>query len=346
MKVLVTGATGFIGSHIVDHLLARGDNVRALVRPVRAERTPLPEREGLKWSYGDLTEPASLLPATHEIEVVYHAAALLTAHSDELMHIVNVTGVKNLLDACVQNRVERLVFISSVAAYAPTQDLVVSEHAPLGGWGPYGRSKAEAEALIRSYADSFRLAYSVIRPCVVYGEGDQNNFTPRLLRLLRRTFIPVLAGDAPHMIMVHAADVANATIMAGTHPKAVGQAFNVTGGAPTSLRELVRIYEELSGEGKRLLPIPRFGVKMALLMRWLVANLRQKRWEQLLTRYRAREYQRSFFLRSHQYDISKARAELGYEPGIDLREGLSRTLAWGNSGERRAMSRHVDKEAR
>jgi len=346
MKVLVTGATGFIGSHIVEHLLARGDSVRALVRPARAKRTPLSEREGLEWSSGDLTDPSSLLSATQDIEVVYHAAALLTAHSDELMHMVNVTGVKNLLEACVQNRVERLVFISSVAAYAPTQDLVVSERAPLGGWGPYGRSKAEAEALIRSYADSFKLAYSVIRPCVVYGEGDYNNFTPRLLRLLRRSVIPVFAGDAPHMIMVHAADVADATILAGTYPRAAGQAFNVTGGAPTSLRELVGIYENLSGEKRRLLPIPRLGVSVALLMRWLVANVRQRHWEQLLTRYKAREYQRSFFLRSHQYDISAARAELGYEPGIDLKEGLRRTLAWANSEEHRAMSKHVDREAR
>lgn len=345
MKALVTGATGFIGSHIVDHLLARGDSVRALVRPARAERSPLLERERLVWSYGDLTDPASLQSATHGIEVVYHAAALLTTHSDELMRLVNVTGVKNLLEACVQNRVERLVFISSVAAYAPTRDLVVSEHAPLGGWGPYGRSKAEAEALIRSYAESFRLAYSIVRPCVVYGEGDHNNFTPRLLRLLRRAVIPVLTGDAPHMITVHAADVAQATILAGTHPKAVGQAYNVTGSAPTSLRELVGIYAELSGDRKRLLPIPRFGVRTALLVRWLLANLRHRHWEQLTERFRAREYQRSFFLRSHQYDISKAQGELGYEPGVDLREGLRRTLAWANSGERRTLSKPIDKEA-
>jgi nucleoside-diphosphate-sugar epimerase len=346
MKVLVTGATGFIGSHIVDHLLAQGDSVRALVRPARAERTPLLERERLVWSYGDLVDPTSLQSATDGIEVVYHAAALLTAHSDELMRLVNVTGVKNLLEACVQNRVERLVFVSSVAAYAPMRDLVVSEQAPLGGWGPYGRSKAEAEALIRSYADSFRLAYSIVRPCVVYGEGDHNNFTPRLLRLLRRAVIPVLNGDDPHMITVHAADIAQAIILAGTHPKALGQAYNVTGGAPTSLRELAGIYAELTGERKRLLPIPRLGVRTALLARWLLANLRHRRWEQVAERFRAREYQRSFFLRSHQYDISKARGELGYEPGINLREGLRRTLAWANSGERHTLSKPIDKEAR
>jgi nucleoside-diphosphate-sugar epimerase len=74
--------------------------------------------------------------------------------------------------------------------------------------------------------------------------------------------------------------------------------------------------------------------------------VRQRHWEQLLTRYKAREYQRSFFLRSHQYDIAKARAELGYQPGIDLREGLSRTLAWANTGEHRATSTQVEKEAR
>jgi nucleoside-diphosphate-sugar epimerase len=87
-------------------------------------------------------------------------------------------------------------------------------------------------------------------------------------------------------------------------------------------------------------------VRTALLARWLLANLRHRRWEQLAERFRAREYQRSFFLRSHQYDISKAQSELGYEPGINPREGLRRTLAWANSGERHTLSKPINKEAR
>jgi nucleoside-diphosphate-sugar epimerase len=330
--LLVTGATGFIGSHIVSHLLDRGDSVRALIRPGRAKPAFMLEAEEISWSYGDLTDPASLRSATGNVAVVYHAAALLHApHNSHAMREVNVTGVKNLLDACIHNQVERFVFISSVEAYAPSQAVVIREDAPLGGSGVYGHTKAEAEALVKSYADSFGLAYSIIRPCVVYGERDYNNFTPRLLRLLRWTIIPVVAGNPAHMTLVYAADVAEAVILAGTHPNAVGQAYNITGGRPTSLQELAKIHEELSGQRKLLIPVPISLLRTALLIRWLVSNLRHRRFERMMKRYRDREYQRSVFLRRHQHDISKARTELGYEPSIDLREGLRRTVAWYES---------------
>ena len=130
------------------------------------------------------------------------------------------------------------------------------------------------------------------------------------------------------MILVHAADVADAVILAGTHPNAVGQAYNITGGRPTSLQELAATYEELSGERKLFIPVPISLLRTTLFTRWLVRNLRHRRLERMMKRYKDREYQQSVFLCRHYFDISKAQTELGYEPRVDLREGLRRTLAW------------------
>lgn len=328
MKVLVTGASGFIGSHIVGHLVEQGNGLRALVRPGKAKYPRILESDGVSLFYGDMTDPASLRVATRNVDIVYHAAALLHAPHSHLMRKVNVGGVKNLLDACVQNQVERLVFISSVSVYASSQATVIREDAPLGGLSVYGQTKVEAESLIKSYANSFGLTYNIIRPCVVYGERDRNNFTPRLLRILSRSVVPVIAGNRAHMMMVHAADVAQAVILAGTRSNAVDQTYNVTGGRPTSLHKLAKIYEELSEQQKRLVPVPIPIVYTALFVRWLMRNLRRRHLDRIIERCRDQEYQRSVFLQRRRYDIGKARTELGYEPSIDLVEGLCRTLAW------------------
>ena len=303
MRVLVTGATGFIGSHIVDHLLDRGNIIRALTRHERKHKR-IPERKEISWIHGDLTDKASLKQATVDISVVYHAAALLhTSDNENAMREVNVNGVKNLLEACVLNQVRHIVFISSIAVYAPASTAIIREDAPLGGQSEYGRTKVEAEVLIKSYSASSKLTYSIIRPCVTYGERD-HNFTPRLLRLLRRPVIPVIAGNLEHMIMVHAADVANAAILTGTHPNAIGQAYNITGGRQTSLRELVQVFEKLSGQHRFLVPIPMSLLRTALSVRWLVSSFHHKQPRSIIQRHRDKNT--SIFLRTNRYDISKA----------------------------------------
>lgn len=323
MNVLVTGATGFIGSHIVRQLLDQNDNVRGLIRPASKK----PELEKISWFYGDLTDPASLQLATQGIDVVYHAAASLHTSDDNLMRTVNVVGVKHLLDACIQNRVSRLIFLSSVAVYASSQTTVIREDSPLGAINTYGQTKIEAETLIRSYADSSELTFSIIRPCVVYGQRDYH-FTYRLLRLLSKPIVPIIQGCPDHMILVHAVDVARAAVLAGSQPNAVNQTYNITGDYQTSLQELVKIYEYLSEQKKLLVPVPVFIFKWLLLTRWLVKNLKQRNIHRMKERYKDREYQRHIFFQPRYIDINRARTELGYEPKIDLKEGLSGILAW------------------
>ncbi len=328
MYTLVTGASGFIGSHLTDHLIASGEKIRVLVRPGRQPSAFLAKESEVDIAYGDLTDLASLKEATKNVSVVYHAAALLRAADSNVLQKTNVAGVKNLLEACVKNNINRLVFISSVAAYAPSQTRTLNENAPLGGMGAYGRSKAEAETLIKSCAESTELTCTIIRPCVVYGERDTRNFTPRLLSLLNRNIIPTLANAPDHLGMVHAADLVRATVLAGTSPRAINQAYNVTGGSKTSIQHIVEIYQEITGQQKLTLPLPLSLLHSGLFIRWVISNVQYKRFNRFIERYKNKEFLQNFFLQRHHYDIGKAQTELGYEPTIDLYEGLRRTINW------------------
>jgi nucleoside-diphosphate-sugar epimerase len=326
MTTLVTGATGFIGSHLVSRLLAQGKSVRALIRPRRTV-PQLANSPELTWIQGDLTNPDSLVPATRDIQIVFHAAALLQVDNRDAIAQVNIKGVENLLRACAENHVERFVFFSSVAAYAPTRELVINEDSTLGGATVYGRSKAEAERLVRSFAESSGLSFSIIRPCAVYGHRDYANFTPRLMKMLGRSIIPIVTANSQHMNLVHVEDVVAATILAGTCRVADAQAYNITGGKRTSLREICGIYTRLTGQRKRMLPLPLPFWQATLFGRWMARNLAHRKMVRINQRRRNQEYLQSFFLSSHEYDISKAMAELGYRPSISLEEGLRQTMA-------------------
>ena len=311
----------------VSRLLEQGKAVRALVRPRRSTPQIEPSQR-LTWTSGDLTHPDSLMSATRDIQTVYHAAALLGADDRDVLAQVNIKGVENILRACAENNVERFVFLSSVAAYAPTRELVIREDAALGGIGAYGKTKAAAETHIRSYAESAGVSYSIIRPCVVYGDRDYANFTPRLMNMLGRPIVPVIASDSRHMNLVHVEDVVEAAILAGTKSNVEAQVYNITGGNRTSLREICRVYIRLTGQRRYLLPLPVSVWRAALFSRWMVRHLAHRQLARINQRLREREYLQSFFLSRHEYDIKKAMEELGYRPSIGLEEGLRRTIAW------------------
>lgn len=322
MKALATGATGFIGSHIVDHLLVRGDSVRALVRPDSDTRRLV--RQGVRLVYGDLTDHAVLDTAVEGVDVIYHVAALLgKGHSATAMITTNVVGTENLLGACVRQAVSRFVFLSSVSVYAPSSAHLVDEDAPQGETGTYGQSKSAAERIIQHYAQTYGMNYSVLRPCRVYGERDER-YTGRLLRILRAPIIPVVSGGWPFYNLVHASDVADAAILAGTRPGALGQTFNITDGQGAFLGEIVEAVRALSGQKQMILPVPQHLAAFAYRLR-LVLRARRTRKDRRKDSVR---WQRCHLFCAQHFDISKARRDIGYEPQINLQEGLRRAMAW------------------
>jgi len=320
-KVLVTGATGLVGSHLVERLLERGDRVRVLVRPT--SKTDFLKERGIELFYGDLGDRAGLRRAMEGIEIVYHCAARPPlGGTPQEFHRDNVEGTENLLEAGLQEGIERFVHVSTVDVYGYDHHDGADERTPLRPDGLYSRSKIEAERLAMRYHDKYGLPITILRPCLIYGPRDRH-LLPTVLRLISKKRVPLVAGGEVLLDLVYVGDVAEALLLAAMRREAIGEAYNITDGARRTLREIVETFARVWGRNPHYLNLPyalSYGVAalasgLSCLFRFPTPPI--LRWEVI----KAMGHHRHF-------DISKARQQLGYRPKVSLEEGLKLTLDW------------------
>src|SRR5690242_2618332 len=218
MKVLVTGATGFVGSHLVEALRRRGDQVTALARSAgkAAALAPL----GVEVVPGDLDDRPALERAMHGRDVVYHVAGIVAARSEADFMATNRDGTRNVVAAARSAPVSRLVLVSSMAAAGPT----IKGRPLLGDEAPrpvtaYGRSKLAAEQAVTASG----LGWTIVRPPVVYGPRDQEVL--KVFRLARLGIAPVLGDGSQELSAVYGPDLAEALIAAATSASAAGRTY-------------------------------------------------------------------------------------------------------------------------
>ena len=322
MLCFVTGATGFIGGRLVDALVEQGHKVRVLCR--QPAGSPELHQAGVELVQGDLGDRTGLEEAIKGAERVFHCAGLVgdwLTHDDARR--INVVGTSDLLAACTATGVERVVHLSSLAVYGLGQHRGTDESAPLRYSGDaYMDSKIDAERMVRVAADRDGLAAVIVRPGFVYGPGDRR-FLPKLLDALgRRRFAYV--GDGSKLLnLSYVDDVAQAMLLAAVAPSAVGEAYNLTDGTKTSLRDFV---ECLCGHLGLPAPTkhipPPVGWAAAFAVEGL-ARARRAKAAPRLSRGRMR-----FLYYDQHYSGEKAQRELGYRPQFSYREGLPPTLAW------------------
>ena len=316
MKVLVTGATGFLGKYVVKELVAEGYFVRAFGRNKAVGQSLVSDQ--VEFFKGDLSSKQAVEEACKGVEMVVHAGALSTVWGPwESFYQANVLGTQHVLEASRTNKIKRLVYVSSPSIYAAPKDQIgiKEEDAPTENHlNNYIKSKILSENLFPAYPD---VPSIILRPRGLFGVGD-TSILPRVLKLSQKIGIPLIKEGKQLMDMTCVENVALAIALALKADRAEGQVYNITNGEPTPFKELIE--EALQGLG---LPI-RYKKLPAFLLSGLASSLEvlyrvlPLKGEPPLTRYTY------YLLRySQTLDISKARKELGYEPRISIMEGIT-----------------------
>jgi nucleoside-diphosphate-sugar epimerase len=314
-RVLVTGATGFIGGAVARALAGRGDDVRALVRdPARLSA------DGAEPVRGDLADAGSLAVAAEDVDAVVHCAGVVSdwLPAEEIRR-VNVEGTGRVLDACRTAGVRRLVHLSSLAVLGSRHHRGTDESAPYAPSDAYGAAKIESERLVLA---SGGVEAVVLRPGFVYGPGD-NQFLPRLLDSLAQGRFAYVGDGSKLLNVVDVGDIAAAALLALDTPAAAGQAYNLTDGTQTSLRTFVEAVADEAGYQRPARSIPPPVAFLAAYVLEALARARRSREAPRLNRGRLK-----FLHYEQHFSIEKARRELGYAPATTYREGVPRAVAW------------------
>ncbi len=320
---VVTGATGLLGSHVAEALVARGERVRALARP--GSDTAFLRGLGVELATGDLHEPASLRRAVSGAAVVYHCAAKVGDWGPwRLFRREIVEATANLLAACADAGVGRVLHVSSINVYGHPRrrDGRFTEDEPIGQrlwlWDHYCRAKIQAEELCRQYPG----AWTVVRPSWTYGPRDRNTL-PRVLRALDEGGLRVVGRGDNLLNIVYAADVAEGAVLAANHPDAVGQAYNLASEGEITQRDFLDLLTAALGRPRITRRVPfRLAFWGGLAAEVLGRALRRSK-PPHLTRYAV-----ALIGRSTRHSTEKARTQLGWRPRVDVREGVRRTLDW------------------
>jgi nucleoside-diphosphate-sugar epimerase len=320
MRVLVTGATGFLGSHVAEQLARQGHAVRVLVRRT-SDRSFLKGFEKEE-AMGDVTQPASLAAAVESVEAIVHAAGLVKARSLAEYEAVNAGGTANLLAALGQAQgLRRFVLISSLAAHGPSEDgrprPVQAPPAPVTA---YGRSKLSAEEMVHAWARDGRPA-TIIRPPVIYGPRDRQ-FLP-FFRLARWRLAPLL-GDGTNVVScVYVEDAARAAAQAAAAgDDAPSGTYFLDDGAVYTWRDLLAAVEQAVGEKALRIPSPPWAFAAAALVAELYGRLRRR--AVTFSRDKVLEMRQRYWVCSHE-EIAR---DLGWQPQVRLSEGAALTAAW------------------
>lgn len=315
MRALVTGATGFVGSHLAEALRRHGVEVAALARaPAKAAAlAPL----GVRVVAGDLHDRPALERATEGQDVVYHVAGLVAARTEADFLAANRDGTRNVVEAAERAGVGRLVMVSSMAAAGPA-----ARGRPLRGDEParpvtaYGRSKLAAEQVVRASS----LAWTILRPPLVYGPRDQEVL--KVFRLARLGIAPVLGDGAQELSAVYAADLAEALIAAGTSAAAARRTYYPCHPEVFTGAAMARAVGRVMGRSPALIRVPAPIGRGVLRITEVAARLAGQ--TTLLTADKANE----FFQPAWTGDPGPLATDTGWHAARDLGTGLEETYRW------------------
>lgn len=324
IKVLITGASGFIGGKIVDSLARDEDiSLHVLLRNPDAQGPFL--EKGVQVHMGDITRPDTIRDALGQKDIIIHCAALMSNYDmerKEKFYEVNVLGTENLLKMADRKSLRQFIHISSVGVYGATGNRPVTENAPYGRiLSAYEWSKKESELIVLKCAKEADIPFTILRLSQVYGTPMRYGW-PETIRSIKRgaMLIPGHASAKIHLLNI--GDFVNALRLVLDNGRAMNSTYNVAGPQILGLGEVFDTISDIL-HVKRPARVPYMPVYLASLFLNLVPNLLKTRSLRLLTPHRVR-----FFAEDHVYDTSRLRGDLGYLPRVKVRDGFEEMIAW------------------
>ncbi len=320
MIAAVTGATGFLGSHLADALIARGCTVRSLHRKSSNLRwvkdTPIELIEG------DLRSPDALKRLVQGADLVFHVAGVVKARTLEDYTAGNETATRNMLEAVRQYAPDcrRFLHVSSgtVGGPAPSLDRPIREDDPPNPLTRYGITKAAAEAAVKEYTGI--LPWTIVRPPAMYGPRDTE------ILVYFKTFAgglnTMMGFNEKHVSLLHSTDLVNGILLAADSDKAVGQTYNISSEHFYTWPQVGRVTGEVLGRRGLSIRIPHSVVFAVAAVAQLMGAIQRK--AVTLNIEKARDITQQYWI----FDVTKARNDLGYRQTISLEDGIRSTIEW------------------
>jgi nucleoside-diphosphate-sugar epimerase len=315
MKAFVTGASGFIGTHLMEALVRRGWQARGFDLSA-----PAVSLSGTEFRRGDITDFDGLKYAMKGADAVFHLASALGGSliSEEEFFLINSGGTENVLRAVRELGVKKTVHFSSAGVLGAVKDGdIADEKYPPAPLTVYDRSKLGGEELARRSAEE-GLNVSIVRPGWVYGPRDRRSF--KLIKTIAKRRFFLVAGGRGRQTPIHVGDLVEGAILCAEKGRP-GEIYNIAGPRPMTVREMCKGIAKALGTRISRFILPALPAKAA-------AAVLETLWSPLKKEAPLTRGKLSFFLHSKPLSIHKAEEELGFLPKTDFAEGMARTIAW------------------
>jgi len=322
IATLVTGATGFLGTHLVAALHARGYAIRALVLP--AEDTTQLEREGVEVYRGDVREPKTLVQPMRHVDTVFHLAGVHGLwRPKQDYYSINVVGTEHVCRAALAAGVRRLIHVSSWVVYGMGLGRPVDESFPLRPLSDtYAMTKAKSDEAVQRFIAQEHLPGVVIRPTTIFGPGDRVNLK-RMADRLKAGKVVIIGFGRNAIPFVYVSDIVDGLLLAASQECAAGQIYNLANDRPLTQEQFWRALAEEIGAKPPRLHVPYHPLYALACLAERAVSSHAPRRQPLVTRLGVK-----LFGSDNRIVVDKARRELAYEPRVSLREGIRLGASW------------------
>ena len=324
MKVLITGATGFIGEFLVEELVRSDYVVTCLVRDIK--RGEFLNRLGAKLIEGDINDKVKLQESVKNQDIIFHLAAetdisRISKSTYNRFCSVNVKGTENLLECCKGKKVKKIVHFSSIAVMGLIKDKISDENTECHPVNPYQLSKWEAERLVLDYYKKYNLPVVMVRPTMVYGPSDKDHSEIlRMTKFIKKGIFPLVGSGNNSIPIVHVRDLVDGAILAGKYGRP-GQIYIITNENKSSFNEIIHTISCEIGKNVLIIRIPKLLAQSVIFPIELLARLFNLKFPFTLKRIESMTSDRVF-------SVEKAKNELGYRQKIDLKDGFKEMIDW------------------